>query len=762
MRLILGTIGIGLAVTVLLLSASVGNMMSARDGRSLASSPNLAPTGSVHPLQFVQIDTSFQGESILGGYLHATGPDSPIPPGLTSIPGPNQIALSPGLASLLSSDAGRNLRPRFPQRVVGTIGEAGLRGPADLQFYAGTTAVPSSGADAANVQNVYSFGGRTDSSPVDPTLVVLAIIGAVALLIPILIFVAVSSRIAGAERDRRLAALRLVGAGGWQVRRIAAAESLVSAGTGLILGALVFLAARALAPDVDLLGWSAFSDDITPPWPLVVLIVLFVPVLTVGTVLISMRRTIIEPLGVVRGGRPVRRRLWWRLALVVIGVGTLFAGKPGAAHDSGPWIAFIAVGASALLIGVPVLLPWLLERVIGRMRGGAPSWQLAIRRLQLDSGTPARVVGGVAVVLAGAIALQLMLFAAANRFNVPATSATANTGWMAVSSSTAAGPKVVAALAKVPAAKEVDLLERSDGTLKGVATSDPNSFDYEITVASCAMITEYFQGAHCVDGDAFNVQGQDDMDNVKPGMVLELTAAHDPSLMGESSTPPAIAGTYPVPANLTPLPDTGPSGGGPYIGDGVLLTPAAAAKADLPADLDTETYVRTDPGQLDAADQVANALGSLTWQVDVQSLSSAENLNADQKTFVSIRNVLLGGSLFTLLLAGVSMLVLALEQVRERRRPLAVLAAAGVPRSALSRSLLWQTAVPVVLGVLVAVGTGIGLAALVIRITSLHLMLDWTTIGIFAAAALVLVLLVTAATLPALRGAMRLSALRTE
>ena len=46
--------------------------------------------------------------------------------------------------------------------------------------------------------------------------------------------------------------------------------------------------------------------------------------------------------------------------------------------------------------------------------------------------------------------------------------------------------------------------------------------------------------------------------------------------------------------------------------------------------------------------------------------------------------------------------------------------------------------------------------------TSMRMQMDWSTIGIFAGAALVLVLLVTAATLPALRSAMRLSALRTE
>ncbi|HEY4022644.1 MAG TPA: FtsX-like permease family protein, partial [Pseudonocardiaceae bacterium] len=95
-------------------------------------------------------------------------------------------------------------------------------------------------------------------------------------------------------------------------------------------------------------------------------------------------------------------------------------------------------------------------------------------------------------------------------------------------------------------------------------------------------------------------------------------------------------------------------------------------------------------------------------------------------------------------------------------RPLAVLAAAGVPRSVLARSLLWQTAVPVVLAVVVAICGGIGLSALVIRMVNLPLRIDWSTIGIFSAATLLLVLLVTALTLPALRSTMRLSALRTE
>lgn len=53
------------------------------------------------------------------------------------------------------------------------------------------------------------------------------------------------------------------------------------------------------------------------------------------------------------------------------------------------------------------------------------------------------------------------------------------------------------------------------------------------------------------------------------------------------------------------------------------------------------------------------------------------------RTYDQIRTASLIGSLFTLALAGVSPLVLALEQVRERRRPLGMLSGAGVPRAVL-------------------------------------------------------------------------------
>jgi predicted lysophospholipase L1 biosynthesis ABC-type transport system permease subunit len=115
-----------------------------------------------------------------------------------------------------------------------------------------------------------------------------------------------------------------------------------------------------------------------------------------------------------------------------------------------------------------------------------------------------------------------------------------------------------------------------------------------------------------------------------------------------------------------------------------------------------------------------------------------------------IRRDLLAAVTAVLLLIAASMLLGALEQLRDRRRVLAVLVTFGTPRRVLCGSILWQTALPVAMGLLVAgvVGTALGNALLgLIGRTSVY---DWSsmlaTAGIGAAASVA----VTVLTLPAL------------
>ncbi|MFB6441614.1 ATP-binding cassette domain-containing protein [Streptomyces sp. NPDC056411] len=86
-----------------------------------------------------------------------------------------------------------------------------------------------------------------------------------------------------------------------------------------------------------------------------------------------------------------------------------------------------------------------------------------------------------------------------------------------------------------------------------------------------------------------------------------------------------------------------------------------------------------------------------------------------EQQFSSVRTGLLVAATATLALIAVGLLVTTLEQLRERRRLLSVLVAFGTRRSTLGWSVLWQTAVPVVLGLALACAAGAGLGLALLR-----------------------------------------------
>ncbi|XVS64138.1 FtsX-like permease family protein [Actinosynnema sp. CA-299493] len=757
-RLALTGAGIGLGVAVLLAASSVTTVLTERGERQSAAGPVVAEkasgeqasgqqasgeqaTGDVLYMTFW--NTDYHGVSITGNFVRGTGPGAPVPPGLSAVPGDGEIVVSPALAELLAGPDGELLRARFPQEVVGTIEQSGLVAPHDLKFYAGDASVGHDGESP-----ITGFGGAVTDRELEPVLLLLIMVGSVALLFPVLVFVGITTRLAGAERDRRLAALRLVGAGSQRVRRIAAGEALLGAFVGLAVGAALFFTGRRFVERVRLLGISVFADDLTPWLPLAVLIVVLVPVMAVVTSVVAMRRTVIEPLGVVRRTKPVRRVLWWRVVPIALGVVALLtqAGAFGGEAVQGSDVVVIG-GVILLLLGIPVLLPWVVERAVGRLRGGAPSWQLAIRRLQLESGTAARVVGGVAVVLAGGIALQSVLASTQTRI-VDRPTPEADKG------------RIVVSLQDSPpdvTERTADLLARADGVQRVLTTrsvtfkTGPDEY-HMATVGSCDALRTQAALPSCRDGDSFYVDPGSSRGSDRP----KLEPGQRASVLVYSGGGEETGPQWTVPA-FTAVQHPGDTSLYRY---GLLVTPAAAR--DLPVDPDgSGVTVLVDPDQPDVAEHVRNALAPLTWRAYTSYFGQVD-VAERVKEFESIRQALLAGSLVTLLLAGASLLVLALEQVRERRRPLAVLAASGVPRGALSRSLLWQNAVPLLLALVVAVGVGGGLAVLLLRIISAPLVLDWAGIGLLSAAAALLVVVVTLLSLPSLRRATGALGLRSE
>ncbi len=724
-RLALQGFGIGLCVALLLLAASLPTAMDARDDRIDARSAVAHGDGPA-PLLAEDHSHQFRSESIRGFYLRVLAPDAPVPPGVDRVPGDGEVFLSPALADLLASPAGALLQPRLPERVVGTIGQAGLENPRELRFYAGDSSLEES----SNGNTVYSWGRARDRAGLNPQLWLLSLVGVVVLLFPVLVFVGVATRLAAAQRDRRLAALRLVGAGARRVRLIASGEALVGALAGLAAGFGMFFAVRPFVDRISIAELSAFPGDITPTPALTLTVVVAVPVLAVVTSLVSMRRTIIEPLGVVRQQKPVRRRVWWRLVPVVVGAGLLASqiGKLGA--TSRPDTTFVVVGIVLLMLGIPVLLPWLVERVVFRLRGHTPALQLAVRRLQLDSGTAARVVGGVAVVLAGTVTLQ-MLLAGVEKDVLAGEKQDVNFHYLTVSGDSTTDlenlPEQLRNTVGVLAVHRIGQTFAVAGDRSHVA----------ISIGSCDALRSQAKVSNCADGKAYVVPQGDGDRQAKAGDVLTLMEMGEDT--GERWTVP----------QLEPVTGTRP---------GLFLTPGAAGAFQPQR---TEYQVELDPAMPDVAEHTRNALASHGSRVHTYFIGQDDTDEA-VRVFGVIRRALLAGSLLTLLLAGASLLVVGLEQVRERRRPLAVMAASGVPRGTLARSLLWQNAVPLVISTVVAVATGVGLGVLMMRVFGAEVAYDWAGIGLVSGLAVAMTFAVTALTLPSLRKATGALGLRTE
>ncbi|MFL5995059.1 MAG: ABC transporter permease [Streptomyces sp.] len=230
------------------------------------------------------------------------------------------------------------------------------------------------------------------------------------LLVPVLGFLGQCARIGAVHRDRRLAALRLAGAGAWQVRRIAALES----GPACLAGSLT---ATAVFVPLMLHLW-------TRPTALactgIALVAVTVPVLGAAVSALSLRRVVASPLGWVRRVRPVwgpGRTL--RAVLALLGLTALLLGL--SSLTGGP--VRLALGPVALFAVVLVLgaatvsLAGTAARRLGGVlaaRAQSPALLIAAERLRDDPWAAARTHAAVllvTVVGAGFVGVRQALLA---------------------------------------------------------------------------------------------------------------------------------------------------------------------------------------------------------------------------------------------------------------------------------------------------------------------------------------------------------------
>ncbi|GAU65200.1 integral membrane protein MviN [Streptomyces sp. NBRC 110611] len=751
-RTALTAVGVALGVAVLLIGASVPTLMDARHGREQARE-NLGQKHEPRPgdttLRYASADTAYHGAPIRGRVVRPDGAHPPLPPGVAHLPGPGRMLVSPALKELLDSPQGALLRDRLDYTVAGTIGDAGLLGPRELTYFAQNASLTSG-------YHISRFGHRDwEPDRLGTPVVLLVTMTCVALMMPVMVFIGTSVRFGNERRERRLAALRLVGADVRTTRRIASGEALFGSLLGLLGGGALFLGIRQLAPLVTLWDINVFSADVTPGPVAAALIGLLVPAAAVLVTLFAQRGVTVEPLGIVRARPAVRRRLWWRLVLPATGILLLV---PLAWEQ--PWsdtplnTIRLAAGSMLLLFGVTALLPWLVDAVVGRLRGGPVPWQLAVRRLQLSSASATRAVGGITVAVAGAIAIH-MLMTGMQAGYAQSYAESGKLPQLTLWGSTRDWPQAQRALADLRTTPGVTsargTIESWAGRMPAPGRDPAASPHTSLAVGSCAELRRLADLPSCRDGDVFlstNIPARDPA--LAPGFTLDLNAP-------EYDEKPVAPRPWKIPGTARDARLHHPGYGPGLDGYDLLLTPSAVNLARL-SDPTAQLRVDFDRNTPDAVEYIRNT--AARFAPPMREFSVVDNPHDAQ--LGGVRNALFIGSVITLLLIGAGLIITTVEQLYERRRLLSVLDAYGTRRATLGWSVLWQTAVPVALGLALALACGLALGSLLLSMIESAVIVDWPVVAAMTAIGGGVILFVTALSLPPLWRMMRPEGLRTE
>ena len=413
-RLVLLIAAVGLGTGLLLAAVSAINAFNTQNDASVwlltGNSPGsqAASVPGVAPLWW-SMETDYIGDQTIDRVdLASTGSSSPVPPGIPRDPGPGEYYASPALAALLRSTPADEIADRYPGHLIGVIGEAALPSPDSLVIVIGHSAAQLARTPgAARVTSIstslplgVSGYGPIGGMPPHAVDLVLSVV-ALAILAPVLIFIGTATRLSAARREQRFAAMRLIGATRRQVSLIAAVESAVAAAGGTAVGFGIFFLLRVPLAAIPLTGEPFFPAQMALSVPDILIVAVGVPAAAVVAARLALRRVHISPLGVTRRVTP-KPPSAWRLFPLLAGVAELgffvVHGHPVAV--SGQVGAFVA-GFGLIIVGLIIAGPWLTmagARFMAR-RTSRPGALIAARRLADDPRAGFRAVSGLVLAL---------------------------------------------------------------------------------------------------------------------------------------------------------------------------------------------------------------------------------------------------------------------------------------------------------------------------------------------------------------------------
>jgi len=589
----------------------------------------------------------YQGQTISRLDVAALGPGAPVPPGITHLPPAGDYYASPALAALLATVPAEQLGARFPGTMIGTIGQPGLSGAGELAIYIGHT--PAQLDQIPGTAWVTSINSAPDHEVFSPFFRYAFGIGVLAVVFPILVLIATSTRLAADRREERFAALRLVGGTPGDIRIVATIEAMISAFLGAALGTVIFLLVRPALAGAALVGTQYFESELTPTLAGYAAMLIGVPIAAAIAALVSLRRVQISPLGVTRRATP-KPPTFWRLVALVIGLGVFVYGLSKTTRQSIGAPAY--PGLLLTMIGLVIAGPWLTAqaaRLFGRIASGS-SALLAARRLADNPKRAFRAVTGLTLAVFLGTMVGLLVPAVNATEATPAAGALSDILIGQAGLPAAAGQHLISGISAIPGAAVYPLYDLSAG-------AEP-----KMVAVSCADMRAVGGLGQCAPGMRA-VQVQDD------------SIFDDNPVYGDkpivSATSPAYTG------NLTTLP---------------LQT--VLVKVNSPATLErVRTYLA-----VNAPPQVGGDSGNSP----TPSRTFGETLQIRTARATTFEKIMYAAVALTLIVAGCSLAVSVGGGLVDRKRPFTLLRVGGTPASVLSRVVLLEAAVPLVTATVVA------------------------------------------------------------
>ncbi|AVT40522.1 FtsX-like permease family protein [Plantactinospora sp. BB1] len=677
LRTALMSSGAALGVLLVLASLATVSVAGAQHGRAEARTPVREENpASPSALRIYDIEDVVGGRVLRRTAVIGATATSPRPPGVAALPAPGEMVVSPALRDLLATDG--RAAARLPQRVIGTVGPAGLLAPDELLAYVGAEPVTVPEVERMLDEHWpvtgfghplnYALGQGAGPDVFTPARILAGAFG-LFVLVPFGVFLATCARLSASTRDRRIAALRLLGVSARQATLVNAVET----GVVTLGGALLGLAAFAILAPVSA-GWRIgrlrwYAADLAVPVPVVVGMVAVTVAYAVAVGVLATRSARIDPLAV-RRDAPHRRPGVWRVLPLLAGLaGAVLAGWSGRHEPTQSDALLFAVSMLLTGLALPLALPTLgyaAAALVARLPG-TPVWlELAAARLRHTPGVAPRLVAAFAVMVyvAGMGSLGVSLIV-----NDRGLSPTNDPAGRRMYQLLGPGPLPAAELRQLPGVQLVDLV--------GVPATVSGEPDF-LVVGDCADFTGMFAlgaGESCVDGRTYRLVHE----SFFGGAPLPQPGAE---VVAQGGT------RIPVPEQILHTRmrfDVG-------MGGPMLITRQAAVAATLEVPPSSSVHlVATDPAAADRAAQV------LAARVPTRYLEGdlGARRGFDAELLVTL---LVAGLTLSFVLGIGAFAAAAIDRTVERRRDNATLAVVGTSPRTITAGEVGFGTLPLVIG----------------------------------------------------------------